>query len=393
MRTGARSCVIRLEAGEHDRCKCPVAIDLPWEYQVRRGLRLVEAKTGREVANQTFRRPKGLGAVFLLDGLKAHGSREYVAELVEAEAAAPAVTVDDVPAANRVDIAISGKPFTSYHYGREWVRPFLHPVVGPYSRRVTRSWPVTDDVPGEEQDHVHHKSLWVAYGDCSGVDNWSEEEEHGWQIHRSFTNMVSGPVFGQFTEKVDWCTAHDRKQFEEARTLRFFALPAGERLFDLQVTFRMTEKPITFRDTKEGGLVSVRVATSMDVRNGGRIENGYGGVNERETWGKKAPWCDYSGIVDGKRVGIALFDHERNPRYPTEWHVRDYGLMTANCFAWKHYRPEMKTKGDMTFNKGSVTTWRYRVYVHKGDAKAGAVAERFLDYVAPPEVRVECNRM
>ena len=75
-----------------------------------------------------------------------------------------------------------------------------------------------------------------------------------------------------------------------------------ERLFDIAVTFRMTEGPITFYDTKEGGLVSVRVASSMDVPRTGRIENGYGGINEAETWGKNAPWCDYSGLADGEHT-------------------------------------------------------------------------------------------
>jgi hypothetical protein len=193
-------------------------------------------------------------------------------------------------------------------------------------------------------------------------------------------------VFGQIVAKNDWCARDEKKQFEEVRDMRFYGLPGGERLFDIAVTFKMTQGPVTFRDTKEGGLVSVRVASSMDVRNGGRIDNGYGGVNEGETWGKKAPWCDYSGLVDGKHVGIAVFDHERNPRYPTEWHVRDYGLMTANCFAWNHYRPDEKLKGDMTFKKGAVTRWSYRLFIHKGDARKGKVTDRFQEFIAPPKV-------
>jgi len=245
-----------------------------------------------------------------------------------------------------------------------------------------------EGISGEATDHKHHKSIWVAYGECGRgrVDNWAEEEGHGWQRHRGFLKLISGPVYGRIVAKNDWCRHDERKQFEERRDMRFYALPQGTRLFDIAVTFRMTEGPVTFYDTKEGGLVSVRVATSMDVRNGGRIENAYGGVNEAETWGKSAPWCDYSGQVAGKHVGIAIMDHEANPRYPTGWHVRDYGLMTANCFAWRHYRPEAKVRGDMAFRKGQNTTWRYRVYIHRGDASKGQVRGRFLDFIAPPEV-------
>jgi len=188
--------------------------------------------------------------------------------------------------------------------------------------------------------------------------------------------------------KIDWCNAKDRKQFEETRRVRFYAVPNGARLFDVAIAFKMTEKDVTFRDTKEGGLLSVRVASAMDVPRGGRIENGYGGRNEAETWGKKAPWCDFSGVVDGRQVGIAVMDHDTNPRYPTEWHVRNYGLMTANCFGWSYFRPETQARGDMHFRKGSITSWRYRIYVHRGDAGSGKVRDRFLDYIAPPEATV-----
>jgi hypothetical protein len=325
----------------------------------------------------------------MVNGLKAGSAKSYVVRPADAESPAPVVRLEDSAAAGRVNVTIGGKLFTSYHYSPQWVRPFLYPVIGPYGVQVTRNWPIVNGVEGEHKDHVHHKSIWVAYGDCSKVDNWSEEKGHGWQRHRAFRRLSSGPVFGEIVAKNDWCAPNGRKQFEEIREMRFYAIPGGERLFDIDLTFRMTESAVIFRDTKEGGLVSVRVASSMDVRNGGAIQNGYGGINEGETWGKKAPWCDYSGLVDGRHVGIAVLDHDKNPRYPTEWHVRDYGLMTANCFAWSQYRPEDKLKGDMTFKKGSVTQWRYRIYIHKGDAPHAGVTGCFLQYIAPPKVTFE----
>ncbi len=78
-----------------------------------------------------------------------------------------------------------------------------------------------------------------------------------------------------------------------------------------------------------------------------------------------------------------------NPRHPTPWHVRGYGLMKANGFAVKHYRPDRKEREDTTFRKGGVTTWRYRIYIHRGNVLRGKVGARFLDLVAPPRVTVE----
>lgn len=379
-------CEICVHGGEHDRTLCPVSAELDWNYDDCPGIRLRDADTGAPVPCQISETGGRVVLTWLVDGLKAGQTQTLKAEVVDQAPETPGVTFEDDPAGSKVDVRIFGEPFTSYHFGTQWARPFLHPMIGPGGVRVTRDWPVVDGSADEHTDHVHHKSIWVAYGECGDVDNWSEEEGHGWQRHRAFVAQVSGPVFGELVAQNDWCTHEEKKQFEELRTLRFYALPEGLRLFDLTVTFRMTEGPVVFHDTKEGGLVSVRVASAMDVRNGGRIANGYGGANEAETWGKPAPWCDYSGQVDGHSVGIAILDHETNPRYPTQWHVRDYGLMTANCFGWQHYRPDANVNGDMVFEEGQETTWRYRLYVHRGDAIGGQVRDRFLDFVFPPKI-------
>lgn len=102
----------------------------------------------------------------------------------------------------------------------------------------------------------------------------------------------------------------------------------------------------------------------------------------------KSIWVAY-GDCDGVDQGIAVFDHPANPRFPTPWHVRNYGLMTANCFASSHYAPEAKLNGDMRFKKGQETTWSYRVYIHCGNAQQGKVSSRYLDYFAPPKVKVD----
>jgi len=378
---------VMVSAGEHERTFCPVSIALPDGYEGVDSVDLADDASGAVIPSQVHKIAGVPTLTWLVDGLKAGASRKLVVSPAKASPCKGGVVLSDDRAEGKVDVLIGGRLFTSYHYGRQWVRPFLYPVKGPQGVQVTRNWPVVEGVAGEHTDHKHHKSIWVAYGECgkTKVDNWAEEEGHGWQRHRRFSALTSGPVFGRIAATNDWCTHAEKKQFEEAREICFYALPGGTRLFDITVTFRMTEGPITFYDTKEGGLVAVRVASSMDVRNGGRIENGYGGVNEAETWGKSAPWCDYSGVVEGRHVGIAIMDYETNPRYPTGWHVRDYGLMTANCFAWQHYRPEAKVRGDMTFAKGQRTAWRYRLYIHRGDARNGRVKDRFLDFVAPPK--------
>ena len=163
---------------------------------------------------------------------------------------------------------------------------------------------------------------------------------------------------------------------------------APSRLLDIDLTLTAAEEDVLFGDTKEGGLISLRVASSMDVPRGGRLENSNGGVGEDNVWGKRAAWCDYSGPVNGKTVGVAIFDHPESFRHPTYWHARDYGLMTTNPFAVSTFEGEGPS-GEYLLPAGESLRFRYRIYIHKGDATEGKVAEQNSSYAGPPRVQIE----
>ena len=58
---------------------------------------------------------------------------------------------------------------------------------------ITRGYPKVQ-IEGERQDHPHHRSVWVAYGDVNGSDNWSEQEGHATQTHEGWNRLDCGPV-------------------------------------------------------------------------------------------------------------------------------------------------------------------------------------------------------
>jgi hypothetical protein len=255
-------------------------------------------------------------------------------------------------------------------------------VTGPFGHGVTRAYP-QESVADDSTDHIHHRSVWVAWGDVNGSDNWSEEKGHGRVVHREFEAVEDGPVFGRIASRNDWVDASGRKLMEDRTEYRFYNVPPSFRLIDLTVAFRSSEGDVRFGDTKEGGIISVRMATSLEGTKSGLIRNSHGAVTEVETWGKRASWCDYSGILEGHKVGIALFDHPRNLRYPTYWHVRDYGLMTANPFGLSFF-VDKGVDGSYVLENGCDLTFRYRMLVHAGDADEGGVAGKYLDWVFPP---------
>ena len=107
------------------------------------------------------------------------------------------------------------------------------------------------------------------------------------------------------------------------------------------------------------------------------------GAKDGDCWGKSAEWCDYWGPVDGKTLGVAIFDHPKNPVHPTWWHARDYGLFAANPFGVHDFEKKPAHAGDLKIPAGGSVTFRYRFLIHEGDAAAARIAERYAEFSTP----------
>ncbi len=299
------------------------------------------------------------------------------------------VTVQQT-APHHLEVRVGGQLLTAYEFDPASARPFFYPLIGPTGQPITRSYPMKPDVPGESKDHPHHRSMWSAYGEVNGTDNWSEGKHHGRQVPQGEPEVVSGPVFGRLTARNQWVGPDGKPQLDDQRSLTVYNVGPERRLFDYEITFMATYGDLHFGDTKEAGLLSFRVVSSMDADREGRIENSAGGIGEKECWGRPAEWCDYSGPVAGETVGIGVMDHPGNFRSPVHWHVRGYGLMTTNCFGDSTFAGEEGGhRGDHTLKAGHALTFRYRVLLHRGHAAESGIADAFAAYTHPPTVRVE----
>ena len=81
---------------------------------------------------------------------------------------------------------------------------------------------------------------------------------------------------------------------------------------------------------------------------------------------------------------MAIFDHPTNPRHPTTWHTREYGLHAANIFGLHDYDPKNvpKGKGAMTLESGKTMTFKYRVLFRVGDAGSAKLDERYKEWAS-----------
>lgn len=377
-----------VNAGFHDRDGCPVSanVDHPGVSQLHdQAVTLTDVASNSTIPAQCFANEDGTTTVnWILDGLAAGESRTYT---LAAGSVAGESGVQLNEEAETIAVTLNDRPFTTFRYAtsnnKGQFRPYFFPVLGPNGCEVTRG--ETSEI---SKDHVHHRSLYVAYGEVNDVDLWGEGSNSGRVVHQGFTQKQGGAVVGRIYTHNNWETQAGDVLMTDKQNFRIYNLSEDAALIDLDLSFIASAGDVHFGDTKEGGIMSIRVHPSMNASEGGKIENAFGGINEAETWGKRANWCDYSGVVDGTPVGIAVFDHIVNPRYPTYWHVRNYGLMGSNIFGSGTFERDPSKDGSYTLKQGEEMHFRFRVLIHAGDATVGKVGQKYHDFINPPAVEV-----
>lgn len=350
------------------------------------------------------------------------GGGFFVWPATGAERLALSLTLDT----SGVTVVADGRPFAAYVID-QGNKPYLWPVIGPTGKPLTRAYPMRDlaEEPAAQRDHPHHRGITFGH-ESAGAAEWKPpqtfagltgtETYHGggdtWHERLTFEDFIRQgkmtdqnrarlPTVGRIVHR-DFTLAEvegDRAVIEEVcdhvdpagrpflmehRRLTFRA-DGDSRTIDVDQEFACAPAagPVRFDDRKDAGLF-IRVPTSMavDSKQGGRIVNSDGLV-DKEAWSKPARWCDYHGPVAGEHLGVAILNHPASYRYPTRWHVRTYGLFTANPFASRDYEASLPD-GTTTLAPGDVLRLHHRFLFHKGDEQAGAVESAWRQYAAEP---------
>lgn len=292
-----------------------------------------------------------------------------------------------------VTVKVNGQTFADYVIDQA-NKPYLAPVFGPTGKQMTRNYPMKK-VDGEQHDHPHHRGINFGHESISGFDSWAEratfEEQEakkpgsgkarlaalGSCKHREFTELQAGADKAVIVELCDYLDASGKKLCTEVRRMTFSVVD-GTRVIDFDQDFT-SEGSAVFGDKKDAGL-SIRVPTSMavDSKQGGKLINS-DGITDKDAWSKPAKWVDFHGPVEGEHLGVAMLNHPTSFRYPTRWHVRTYGLFTANPFASQQFDKSLPD-GAYELKAGERLKLRHRFIFHKGDEKAGKIAEAWETY-------------
>ena len=289
-------------------------------------------------------------------------------ELEAIDSAGPATSIGVEHGDSEVVISLSDSPLMTFKYGDDVVKPTINPILTPGGTNMLRE-PMDAWTEGE---HPWQRGLTLMQGAINGIDCWNEKtiETHG-RTEQDSINIDHGPVSLAISSENSWYCGDDRLMTDH-RTYRLFDTARDAAVLDISLALKASEGAVTIGDTKEGGFLCIRVNPTMNASDGGTMQNAYGAADEKGCWSFPSHWMDYYGPVGGETAGFAIFDHPRNFRYPTTWHVRGYGLFAPNCWMFKPDH-QLAAREELTF--------RWRITIHTGDTKKAQIADRFLDYV------------
>jgi len=176
-----------------------------------------------------------------------------------------------------------------------------------------------------------------------------------------------------------WVDGDGNKVLKERRRMSFGSADTM-RWVDVDLVLSADFGSVIFGDTKEGSF-AVRVAESMkvDARKGGKIMNSEG-KSDLLAWGQRAAWVNYTGPVNDKTYGIAMFCHPSSFNYPNRWHVRTYGLFAANPFGEKSFTGSQETPEIIQLEASKQLRLCYRVLLHMGITDKEKLDEIFREF-------------
>jgi hypothetical protein len=314
---------------------------------------------------------------------------------------AEAPRVELIRGENKIDVVIAGESFTSYLYDSDLTKPLLVPVRTPSGIEVSRRHPLTE-IEGSSTDHEHHIGIFFAVDLVNGVKFWNNKSLSPQIMHKEITEVVGGVGIGKLSAVANWVDEKKQVLLEEKRTMLFIAgEDENEYAIDLSIDLTAKCPRVLFEDIEEG-MLAIRLRESdprispqpgkplpnESIAGTGRYFSSNGDVTAKSVWGKRARWVALQGVRKGKIVGGAILNHPASINYPTYWHVRNYGLFSANPLGqgdFQRQQPRKYRKNKimplrLTLEQGETAHFRFLVIVYEGFRTNQQIEERFKKF-------------
>jgi hypothetical protein len=318
------------------------------------------------------------------------------------------IHVVNFPKAQKIDVSIGGKLFTSFCYPDSLEKPFLYPIYAANNKAITRGFPWNPQ-PNDPTDHPHHIGLWFNYESVNGLDFWNnsyaiaadKKKNYGWIRTQKILRTKSGKQAG-VSYAANWTDQQNKVLLEETTDLNFSTIE-NDRVIE-RITKLTAIADVSFNDVKDG-MLGLRVAhelelpvsetkkytdasgivTSVKANKDSTVTGNYltsEGKQGDAAWGTRGNWCMLYGKMGTDSISIVMIDHPQNPGYPTYWHARNYGLFAANPLGQKVFS-NGKTVLNYKLGKGQSVTFRYKIIIASGKNRlSNAVIEKITNQFA-----------
>jgi len=372
---------LHIEVSQHDRYQVPISVHLGEIAGPGSTVHLEDPKSGEVFAAEV----DSEGMLFAVIPQLPIGNHQF--NLMQGKVAAKQVI--SIHTTNEgIEVKNGEKPVFFYqtamafppeglpdYYKRNGM---IHPLFSPGGQVIT------DDFPA---GHVHQHAIFNAWVNTlfkgEKVDFWNQHQGTGTVEHKEVVAVDEGALKGSFTVKQSHISHLHGEVLEE--TWQLVSYPTdGFYVFDLyseqvntsQDTLHIVEYHyggMGFRGSKEWNTVD-----TVHYSNEWNILTSEG--HDKETANHtKAKWVSAYGDVAGETVGVTVFGHPDNFRYPQI--VRVHPTMPY----WV-YSPMFE--GAFYIAPGQRFKSKFRFYVHQGAADTRILAGIQADMTHPITVKV-----
>lgn len=250
---------------------------------------------------------------------------------------------------------------------------YIHPLYSLDGRVLTEDFP---------RDHLHHHGLFWAWPvvEVRGVEtsNWEPAEP---ALRQRFVRWIERRVDGDGARLVvenAWDLGGSGDVAGETVTIVAHGATRVGRAVDVEIALRPVGGPMTLRgapaDNKGYSGLCFRALATEGWDNRvfkGAVMTTDEGPLAADSTGRPFRWADLSSPADG---GVAIFVSPGHPGFPLPWLIRNsYAGILNPCW------PGL-TGAALAADVPVIL--RYRIFIHRGDAGTGMVAEAYAAYLA-----------
>ena len=267
-----------------------------------------------------------------------------------------------------------------FNFDEKQSKPYFHPISLTDGTELTWLRP---------PDHPWHYGLWFSWKFIDGVNYWEEDSNTGkaagtteWDNVKVQTHFDGS---ADITMDLSYHEPNKPTVLSEKRTV-VISTPddSGGYIMDWTSVFTCVSEKLELNRTplpgeKDGQSWGGYAGLSLRIRKS---------VQDAQFTGTKGPVTlkdgrfrgndvamEYSGIVNDKIFGVAMFDHPDNLNSPTPWYLIDTETMDFFTPAVICYAPHIMSKGE-------TLTLKYRIIIHSGRFDSNELKEKYKLFVA-----------